>query len=233
MRRVSIVGSSQSEKSQRLPVSDVTRYICPSISEPSKEGGVSFVYVVRAENGAIRVGVTANPATRLEQLERASQIPVAFSFVGMTTGDAYRIEAEAHRILGRQLGDGEWFCTSPESAISALMGAAAKVGQSLQIASPEGAAVFGQSRASTSPGSATEGRKSCEKRRPPLTFFGRLKVFLLTIIYSFSGFIAALVLFAGIRRDLPSDAFLGVCAIIPLAALAVAYWGATRWRLNT
>ncbi len=51
------------------------------------------------------------------------------------------------------------------------------------------------------------------------------------MIYSFFGFTAALVLCAGILRDaLPGDAFLGVCAIIPFAALAIAYWGATRWR---
>ncbi len=223
-------------KSQRLSISDVSdiaRDIRPSISQPSKEGGASFVYVVRAESGAIRVGVTANPATRLEQLERASHMPVAFSFVGMTTGDAYGIEAEAHRMLGRQRADGEWFSTSAESAISALMGAAAKLGQTLQIVGPEGTVVLGRSRASASPG-LTAGRKPCGKRRPTLTFFGWLQVFLLTVIYSLLGFIALFVLSAGILRDaLPGDAFLGVCAITPFAALAAAYWGAARRRPST
>ncbi len=225
---------SADQKSRRLSVGDIARDIRPSISQPSKEGGVSFIYVVRAENGAIRVGVTANPATRLDQLDRASHIPVAFSFIGMTTGDAYGIEAEARRMLGRQHGKGEWFGESPESAISALMGAAAKLGEHLQIAGPEGTAVLRRSPASTSPGSATGGRKSYEKRRPPLTFFGWLQVLLVTVIYSLVGFIAALVLSAGILRDaLPGDAVLGVCAIIPFGALAIAYWGATRWRPST
>ncbi len=212
----------------------MSRDIGPSISSPSKEGRVSFVYVVRAENGAISVGVTANPATRLEQLERASHIPVAFSFIGMTTGDAYGIEAESRRMLGRQHGEREWLGESPESAISALMGAAAKLGEHLQIAGPEGTAVLRRSPASTSPGSATGGRKSYEKRRPPLTFLGWLQISLLTVIYSFIGFIAAFVLFAGILRDtLPGSAVLGIYAIIPFAALAIAYWGATRWRPST
>ncbi len=227
----SLVCSDQ--KGQRL-ADDLARNIRPSISRSSKEGRVSFVYVARAENGTIRVGVTANPATRLEQLERASPIPVSYSFIGTTTGDAYRIEAEARRMLGRQRGNEEWFCASPESAISALMGAAAKLGHTLQIAGPEWTAVLGRSPASTSPGSATGGPKSRERRRPPLTFLGWLQVFLLSIIYSFAGFIAAFVLFAGIVRDaLPGDAFFAVCVLIPFGALAIAYSGAARRRPST
>ncbi len=221
------------QRGQRL-ANDIARDMRHSIWRPSKEGRVSFVYVARAENDIIRVGVTANPATRLEQLERASPIPVSYSFIGTTTGDAYGIEAEARRMLGRQRDEGDWFFASPESAISALMGAAAKLHQPLQIAGPNGTAVLGRLPASASPGPAADGRKPCEKSRRPLAFFAWLQVFLLTAIYSFLGFIAAFVLFAGILRDaLPGDAFLGVCAITPFAALAVAYWGAARRKPST
>lgn len=91
----------------------------------------SFVYVVRGDHNMAKIGVTTNPTARIAQLRTGSAFPIDFAFIGCTPGDGYDIEREAHAILARQRCAGEWFDVSPELAISAVTGAAARLGRNI------------------------------------------------------------------------------------------------------
>lgn len=92
----------------------------------------SFVYVVRGDHNMTKIGVTTNPAARLAQLRTGSAFPIEYAFIGVTPGTGYDIEQEAHTLLDKHRCAGEWFDVSPELAISAIMGAAGKLGQPMR-----------------------------------------------------------------------------------------------------
>jgi len=96
----------------------------------------SFVYVIRGAHNLVKIGISTNPTARLATLRTASPYPIDFAFVGATNSTGADIEAEAHRILGRYRVAGEWFDVSPELAIAAVTGAAAKLSLSLVPVSP-------------------------------------------------------------------------------------------------
>lgn len=110
--------------------SDLTGKTRQSAAGARIEG--SFVYVVRGDHNMVKVGVTTNPRARLAQLRTGSAFPIEYAFIGVTPGAGYDIEAAAHAILDRHRCNGEWFDLSPEMAVSAVMGAAARLGQPLQ-----------------------------------------------------------------------------------------------------
>ena len=103
--------------------------------KPPKIGGASYIYVIRdAEH--VKIGVTKVPESRLAQIQTGSSQKIDYVFCAPASGDAYSIEREAHALLARNRLEGEWFDVSPELAIAAVTGAAAKLGQSL-TAKPE------------------------------------------------------------------------------------------------
>ena len=115
-------------------------------AEPSvRQGGTasftgSFVYVIRAADGHCKVGVTKDPAARLATLQTGSATVLSYAFLGVTPGEGRNIERQAHTLLGDARLTGEWFSVAPELAVSAVMGAAAKLGEPVQAMSLEQAA---------------------------------------------------------------------------------------------
>jgi hypothetical protein len=98
---------------------------------PAMRSASSYVYVIKDDHNNVKIGVTKNPPARLAQLRTGSSIKLDYAFLAPTSGDPYAIEQAAHAILDRYRLNGEWFDVSPELAISAVAGAAAKLGQSL------------------------------------------------------------------------------------------------------
>jgi T5orf172 domain len=98
----------------------------------------SFVYVVHGDHNLCKIGVSTNPHARMAHLRAASGFPLSFAFIGGTEAtDGFAIEREAHRILERCRLDGEWLDCRPETAIAAINGAAAKLGEQLAPVAPE------------------------------------------------------------------------------------------------
>lgn len=92
----------------------------------------SFVYVVRGDHNMVKIGVTTNPRARLAQLRTGSAFPIEYAFIGITPGTGYDIEGAAHAVLDKYRCAGEWFDLPPEIAVSAVMGAAGKLGQPMR-----------------------------------------------------------------------------------------------------
>lgn len=115
----------------------------------------SFVYVVRGDHNMVKIGVTTNPRARLAQLRTGSAFPIDYAFIGVTPGAGFDIESAAHAVLDKYRCTGEWFDLSPEIAISAVMGAAGKLGypmRAIDLTTSDyilsGAAAGGQENAS-------------------------------------------------------------------------------------
>jgi Meiotically Up-regulated Gene 113 (MUG113) protein len=101
----------------------------PKHRKPAEPMTGSFVYVIRGDHNMSKVGVTTNPAARLASLRTASAFPIGYSFIAVTPGTGYDIEAGAHAMLASHRCNGEWFDVAPEIAVAAIAGAAHKLGQ--------------------------------------------------------------------------------------------------------
>jgi hypothetical protein len=97
----------------------------------------SFIYVIKGDHNLSKIGVSANPNARLAQLRTASPFPIDFSYIAVTPGNGFDIEAAAHAALSRHRCNGEWFDVPPEMAVAAISGAAHKLGQPLQAITSE------------------------------------------------------------------------------------------------
>jgi hypothetical protein len=91
----------------------------------------SFLYVIRGDHNLVKIGVSTNPNARLAQLRTASAFPIDFSYIAVTPGTGFDIEAGAHAMLTSHRCNGEWFDVQPEIAVAAIAGAAHKIGQPL------------------------------------------------------------------------------------------------------
>ena len=89
------------------------------------------IYVVKGDHAMVKIGVTSSPTVRIAQLKTGSAFPIEYAFIAPVSGDAYAVEREAHALLARNRASGEWFDVSPELAIAAVTGAAARLGLSL------------------------------------------------------------------------------------------------------
>src|ERR1700739_1128350 len=67
----------------------------------------SFVYVIKAPNDRVKIGVTKNPSASLAALQTGSHMRLRFAFIGCTPGEGYDIEAAAHNILHAHRLEGE------------------------------------------------------------------------------------------------------------------------------
>jgi hypothetical protein len=76
----------------------------------------SFLYVIRGDHNMVKVGVTTNPSARLASLRTASAFPIDFSYIAVTPGTGFDIEAGAHEVLKSHRCNGEWFDVPPEMA---------------------------------------------------------------------------------------------------------------------
>jgi hypothetical protein len=103
----------------------------PKQNKPGEPMTGSFLYVIRGDHNLVKVGVSTNPNARLAQLRTASAFPIDFSYIAVTPGTGYDIEAGAHEMLKSHRCSGEWFDVAPEMAVAAIAGAAHKLGQPL------------------------------------------------------------------------------------------------------
>jgi hypothetical protein len=86
----------------------------PKQNKPSEPVTGSFVYVIRGDHNMVKVGVTTNPQARLASLRTGSAFPIDFSYIAVTPGTGYDIEAGAHAMLA-QVCHGAW-ANNPVSA---------------------------------------------------------------------------------------------------------------------
>lgn len=174
----------------------------------------SFVYVVRGDHNMIKIGVTTNPAARLAQLRTGSPFPIEYAFIGATPGNGYDIEQAAHAMLAPHRVNGEWFDVSPELAISAVMGAAGKLGRAMAPASLE----IGSAPA----------QPVTLPPAPPLGIAGALMVAFRTAVYSVMTFVMLAVI-AVMSGSVPD--WLGTAgAVLPFLMLWPAYSDTKRRR---
>src|SRR5215469_10025054 len=107
------------------------------INRPRKPIEGSFVYVIKAPNDRVKIGVTKNPSARLAALQTGSHTRLRFAFIGCTAGEGYDIEGAAHNVLTAYRLEGEWFDVPVEMAIAAVTSCAWKLGHRLEIISQE------------------------------------------------------------------------------------------------
>lgn len=72
-----------------------------------------FVYFLRADNGAVKIGRTSNPNNRLAQISPKLPYKVKLLFV-IETDDMQRLEADLHNRFACKHLRGEWFDLNPE-----------------------------------------------------------------------------------------------------------------------
>jgi hypothetical protein len=181
----------------------------------------SFVYVIKGGHNLIKIGVSTNPSARLATLRTISPFPLHMAFVGVTPGTGYDIEAGAHGMLAPHRCNGEWFDVSPELAISAVMGAAGKIGAPLKPLSQEQADLT--LRLAT-------GGTPIQTGDAPLSFFDYLKIAVRMSVYTLVAGIAMTTISVASVNDgnaLP-EWFPWVFAPVPIAALFAAIWDTKR-----
>lgn len=109
----------------------------------------SYVYVIEAPGGMVKVGVSRNPLARLGGLQGG--MPLALRLVRTWErphGDAVKVERTAHRLLHpwRQ-GTTEWFKVAPDEAVKAVEKAAmAADARALKLLPREAVAMDAQDR---------------------------------------------------------------------------------------
>jgi hypothetical protein len=101
----------------------------PKPNKPGEPMTGSFLYVIRGDHNMVKIGVSTNPNARLASLRTASAFPIDFSYIAVTPGTGFDIEAGAHEMLKGHRCSGEWFDVPPEMAVAAIAGAAHKLGQ--------------------------------------------------------------------------------------------------------
>ena len=84
----------------------------------------SFVYVISDAAGRTKIGISGDPAARLNQIRTGNTEPLDFAFIAACDGDSRQIERVAHRALAGQRIAGEWFAVKPSVAIAAVVTAA-------------------------------------------------------------------------------------------------------------
>jgi hypothetical protein len=102
----------------------------------SRQLSGSFIYVIKADDGLVKIGVSVNPSIRLAQLQRTSAASLALVYVGALRSTGYAIEAEAHHTLASYRQSGEWFRCPVEAAIAAIGVAAHRLGEPLASGDP-------------------------------------------------------------------------------------------------
>jgi Meiotically Up-regulated Gene 113 (MUG113) protein len=101
----------------------------PTQRPPGEPITGSFLYVIRGDHNLVKIGVTTNPQARLASLRTGSAFPIDYSYIAVTPGTGFDIEAGSHEMLKSHRCSGEWFDIAPEMAVAAIAGAAHKLGQ--------------------------------------------------------------------------------------------------------
>lgn len=90
---------------------------------------MTAVYVMKDPAGPVKVGYSKDPALRIKSVFGWSgNRPEGYAVVSCGEADLRALEKRAHEILEPMHYRGEWFNTDPESAVSAVLRAAADLG---------------------------------------------------------------------------------------------------------
>jgi hypothetical protein len=91
---------------------------------PGKPRTSAWIYVVRASNGHVKVGITADPLARLASLQTGSsqKLELVYTCV-VQSNEGFAVEQAAHNTLWKHRLEGEWFDTSPDMAVAAIAAA--------------------------------------------------------------------------------------------------------------
>jgi hypothetical protein len=103
---------------------------------PRRQLSGTFIYVIQADNGLIKVGISTNPTARLAQLRTASAVPLKIAYVAALRCNGFAVEAEAHRTLVSYRLEGEWFNCPTDMAVAAIGAAAYRLGEPLASGDP-------------------------------------------------------------------------------------------------
>lgn len=79
--------------------------------------GRDHVYAIKSSDGFVKIGVTKSPVSRMATLQCGNPYKLTFLHCMPLMAqecDAYKIEAELHRILAAKRAHGEWFKVSEE-----------------------------------------------------------------------------------------------------------------------
>ena len=153
-------------------------------AEPNSD---KFVYVVSGGD-LVKIGISADPSTRLAQLQNVSAVPLSLSWVGAPKGDAAAIERETHKMLDKYRRGGEWFGVGADAAVGAIHSAAFRYGQPVLDLTPEQAQqirLVGAQLAATA-------------NKPPSTALSRVAVGILQLVVGFV-LAVALIIFVFVR----------------------------------
>lgn len=80
------------------------------------------VYVIRAEGGFVKIGVSANPEQRLAELQTSHPRELLIEYLrwGKERREAFAVEKICHRQLEQYRATGEWFDVATDIAISTV-----------------------------------------------------------------------------------------------------------------
>jgi hypothetical protein len=139
----------------------------------------------------------------------------AIAAAQVTTGTGFDIEKEAHSILSKYSCHGEWFDVSPELAMAAVTGAAARLGQPLQQVDEKTAALVLQ---------IASGKSA--PRKQSLGALDGLKIGGLTLLYSLIG--AILLIVVTVMSGIDDSIAFHAAFLLPLLSLLLAIWKVGR-----
>lgn len=84
-----------------------------------------FIYVIRADDGRTKVGISTNPRRRLRSLQSGNAAKLSLGYQRPISRElAIRIERRAHWLMQAVHVHGEWFLASVEEATEAVNSAA-------------------------------------------------------------------------------------------------------------
>lgn len=122
----------------------------------------AFVYVIEADNGEVKVGLSGTPVARLSKIKREYGARRGFKearLVGyVRTPDPLLVEWLAHRTLAEHVTGGEWFRVDPMLAIVTVLQEAMLVADGAFVQSPTRRAFRAQRPVSPIPGSDSAAR---------------------------------------------------------------------------
>lgn len=95
-----------------------------SSSVPGSPRASAWIYVIRAVNGHVKIGITADPLARLASLQTGASQKLDLVYAcAAQSNDGYAIEQAAHGILWKHRLAGEWFDTTADMAVAAIAAA--------------------------------------------------------------------------------------------------------------
>lgn len=100
------------------------------------QGRGGFIYIIRNGFGHHKIGVSANPNSRVAELQTGSPVRLDIIYAAALDCSGYAIEEMAHEILARYRLKGEWFNCPLDIAVAAIGVAARRLGEPFASVDP-------------------------------------------------------------------------------------------------